>query len=536
MNCFSELTYSMYADGELPAEEARRVETHLAGCTRCRALMESLWAENHLLTEALQEAEEVALVAARPMRARDILWTGLGVLAVAASLRAFLGWVEEMRPPAAVDWLNPFSLTAQLNLFFSSVFYFVREGATLLISSITTVSVLVFGLLVVVGGVLWLRRRPAAVAVLATLALVLGLALPGSALERRKGKTITIPKGQTLDDSLVATGENVNIDGIVTGDLFVFGRRATIRGTVEGDVICFAQTLDVDGTVGGNVYSWAQRVNVRGQIDRSVYVFVQGIQLDPGGRIAGDVVTFSGEANLDGTVGRDVSTFAGSTDVRGSIGRHLTARTGRLILMASARVGGNLTAYVHKQEDVDIDPGATIAGKMETHLPQPKPSRFTRPKFYLWQGVWLAAAFVTGLLLYWLLPALFRTRLETGGAVVRTMGLGFLALVVTPVAALVAGITVIGLPLALLGVLILAAGIYLAKILVGVFVGRALRRSFGAQPAQFALDLLVGLVVLAVATHIPYVGWVVSSLVVMLGLGIAVSNVRRSWQRPRSAT
>ncbi len=99
------------------------------------------------------------------------------------------------------------------------------------------------------------------------------------------------------------------------------------------------------------------------------------------------------------------------------------------------------------------------------------------------------------------------------------------------VAALVAGITVIGLPLALLGVLTLAAGIYLAKILVGVFVGRALRRSFGAQPAQFALDLLVGLVVLAVASHIPYVGWFVSLLVVLLGLGIAVTNARRSWQR-----
>ena len=534
MNFFSELTYSMYADGELPAEEARRVETHLAGCSGCRALMEALQVENRFLVEALQEPDEEAVpVAARPVRPLDILWTGLGVLAAAAGLRALLGWAEEMRPPAAVDWLNPFSLTAQLNLFFSSVFYFIREGVAMLVSSLTTVSFLVFGLLVVAGGVLWLWRRPAMVAMLATLALVLGLALPGAAVETHTARraAFVVAKGHTIDDTLLFRGETLIIDGVVTGNVIAFAERVEINGTVKGDVITFAGIELINGTVEGNVYSFVQRVEVNGTVGGSLHAFAQRVAVGSAGRVERDVLAFAGKVEVDGAVARDIVASAGMVGVGGDLGRNLVAHAGQVRLRGRARVGGDLKVWVKKEENLQVDSGAIVVGTTETKIKEAAPSRFTRPKFYLWQGMWLAAAFVTGLLLYWLFPALFKTRLETGGAVVRTVGLGFLALVATPVAALVAGITVIGLPLALLGVLTLAVGIYLAKSLVGVFVGRALRRSFGGQPAQFALDLLVGLVVLAVATHIPYVGWFVTLLVVLLGLGIAVSNARRSWQR-----
>ncbi|MCX6617273.1 MAG: anti-sigma factor [Acidobacteria bacterium] len=59
MNCFPELTYAVYADGELPAEEAAQVEEHLAACSRCRRLADSLQVETRALQQALQ-ADEAA--------------------------------------------------------------------------------------------------------------------------------------------------------------------------------------------------------------------------------------------------------------------------------------------------------------------------------------------------------------------------------------------------------------------------------------------------------------------------------------------
>lgn len=538
MSCFPELNYAIYVDGELNAEEARQVERHLAGCARCQALVDALRAENLLLAEVLGEAEPQALLATpRPTRPVDIFWTGLAVLSAAAGLHAALEWVGRFRPPPGTNWVNPFSPATQLNLFFTSLFYLIEEGVAMLLSSITIVSAGALALLVVAGGVFLLRRRPTTATVLVVLVLALALPLPGAALETRKAPrgAVTVPKDETIDDSLLAFGQTVIIDGVVTGNLIAFAERVEVNGTIEGDVVCFGRDIPINGTVDGNVYSFARRVDVGGRVARSLYAFAQRTAISSKGSVKGDVVAFSAEAEVQGNVGRDVAAFAGSTHVRGTIGRNLVARTGRLTLVAPARVGGDLTAYTEKAEAVQIDAGVTVAGETRTHLREPRPSRYTRPKFYLWRGVWLAAAFLTGLLFYWLFPAFFASQLDTAGALLRTIGIGFLALVATPIAAIIAAITILGLPIALLALATWVAGLYLAHIFVAGFIGQSLRRSTRLGGAEFALALLIGLVIVFVAVNLPYVGGWIRFLVILLGLGIAVSQGWRSWQRTQAA-
>jgi anti-sigma factor RsiW len=49
MNCFPELTYSLYVDNELSPEEAHKVEAHRSHCSQCRGLVDALRAEDRLL-------------------------------------------------------------------------------------------------------------------------------------------------------------------------------------------------------------------------------------------------------------------------------------------------------------------------------------------------------------------------------------------------------------------------------------------------------------------------------------------------------
>ena len=60
MDCCSELTYAIFVDGELAAEEARQVRNHLAACSRCREFVETLRAENRVLKAVLRELPEEA--------------------------------------------------------------------------------------------------------------------------------------------------------------------------------------------------------------------------------------------------------------------------------------------------------------------------------------------------------------------------------------------------------------------------------------------------------------------------------------------
>jgi cytoskeletal protein CcmA (bactofilin family) len=535
MNCYPELTYSIYADGELPAEEARQVEQHLGECPRCRALVEELRSTDRLLAELLRaDAEEgVAVPAfpalpARPARLRGVLGPGAAALAGAAGVQALIAWIGSLRLPPGYEWLDHLRLNLSLSVLFYGLRYLIEEETTMFTSMIGVAGALALVFLFLAGGWLLLRRRVTTAAVLLTLTIVLGLVTPSYALERRSGRgTITVPAGQTVDDTLYAAGDAVLIDGVITGNLLAFARRVSIKGTVKGDVICFAQTVDVEGTVGGNVFSFSQWADTSGHVVGSTVNFGQSVSLRAAARVDGDAISLAGETHLDGAVGRDAAVVGGPLDVRGNIGRNLKTRTDRVTLVAPARVGGNLDAYVPRKENVRVDSGATVAGKSDTHLLPAKVSRYWQWKFYAWEAVCLAGALVIGLLLHWLFPAAFTFRADTLVAILRKLGVGFLLLVATPIAAVLVAITLIGLPLGLIALALWLLGLYLAKIFVAAWVGQTWMEPPAGKAGPFVLALLLGLVVVYVAMNLPYVGGLLHFLIFLMGLGVAFSQIRR---------
>ena len=517
MSCYSELTYSLYADHELPLEEAQRVEAHLAACAACHALVEGLRTENRFLAEVMQTPEDEPAAAVAPARnASSLIRIFALLIAVSAGLEAAARWIGALIP-GSLSWLNPFGPAMRWTLGFGVLNYLIEEGAAMFVSVLTALSLLVFAVLIVRAGVSLVHRQPVTIGLLVILALALGLT-SASAVERRTGEVVAVPRDQTVNDSLLAAGEMVTIDGTVTGNLFGFARRVAVRGTVKGDLIAVAQTLDVDGTVEGNVYVFAQSANIRGHVVHGVYSFVQHVQLESASQVDGEVVA-----------------AGGSVEARGSIGKDLSAYSGYVALWNPARVGGNVEAHVRKTKDLFVEPGVVITGKTKTFLPTPRPSRYAHPRFYLMQAVRLAAALLTGLVLYWLFPVLFAARLDKTSSALRALGIGFLVLVATPIAAIIAGITLVGLPLALLALTAWLAGLYVAKIILAALVGQAIRRSPVGQPKSFALDLLIGLAIVFVAINLPYLGGWIRFLVLLLGLGLAFIQVRSHWQRVTTA-
>jgi len=84
---------------------------------------------------------------------------------------------------------------------------------------------------------------------------------------------------------------------------------------------------------------------------------VQSLRVDDKGHVGDGIVAGAADVGLEGDVMRSVTVFAGSVDVSGNIGRDLTMTGGNLTLANSARVGGNLTARVRRQESAHRRPG-----------------------------------------------------------------------------------------------------------------------------------------------------------------------------------
>ena len=153
MECYSEQIMAIAADGELEAEETLRLRDHLATCRRCRQLLDALRAENHVLSESLQELpEEVASPMGFPHSSWSVGWGEVVVVAAVLALGSAV-WINELSIPEALQWLNPFSVSGRTNLFFNLSYYFAHGGAAMLADYAATVGEL-FLLLLLGGSVL----------------------------------------------------------------------------------------------------------------------------------------------------------------------------------------------------------------------------------------------------------------------------------------------------------------------------------------------------------------------------------------------
>jgi predicted anti-sigma-YlaC factor YlaD len=537
--CPTEFQCSTYADGGLPDDEARRLEQHLGECGACRRLVTALQAERYSLMQCFQHtqflefeldeldaAPEEAAVSSPATRV-SLLRFATVVLAIATLLGPALNALADLELPDMLDWLNPFSASGLMTLLINAAAYIVPDLITGFDSLLNNLSLLVFGAVMLTMVMLLVRRSAVAGALLSVIALLTVFSSSSFAMDVRRGgnQPVTVPPGETVDDTLVAFGTSVDVDGTVNGDVIAFARRVNIRGTVKGSVISFGQQVEVEGTVEGSVVGMAQAIRASGQIAKNLYAFGQEIMMGTKGRVAGNLAAFSAVSNIDGNIGRDLMAFGGSTDIHGEIARNVFAWSRVLSVLAPAHIGGNLTAHVRQRENVHVDTGAKVDGKTDIEVAVPPPSRYSTLSFYIWQIIWVCAAFLTGMVAFWLFPALARVNLDTGNALLIATGLGFLGVIVPPIAAIISSITLIGLPLGLITLVAWVVAGYLAKIIIAVFLGRSLLAGRDAQAPPLPVMLLAGLVPIFVAINLPFVGGLINFLLVLLGLGALLKTI-----------
>ena len=533
MECYSEQIIAIAVDGELAGEEARRLRDHLATCHRCQKLVDALRAENHVLSESLHELpEEAASPAGFSRLPGSLVWGGLAVAAAVLALGSIVvPWIDELSIPEALQWFNPFSPSGRTNLIFNFFYYFAHGGTAMLADYAAVVGWLCLLLLLGGSALLLGRRGRLRQPGLRLLIVLLALSLPSFALERRHGDFVTVAANETVDDTLVAAANIVRVDGVVNGDLVTFGRTVEVRGTVKGDLISFGERTEVSGTVEGHIYTVSHTLDLYGQVGHSIYGLAQSLHVDDRGHVGEGIALLAGDASLEGEVKRSVNILiSGSADVSGSIGRDLTVvggNRGGLTLTNTARVGGNLSARVRHLNDVHIADGATIMGKRDIQLNVGE-SHFKRPRFYVFQAVWLAGAMLVGWLGLLLFPGFFQATTQLVGSGWRSLGLGVAVLAGAPVAMFVIAITLVGFPISLMTFAVYLTAIYLAKVWVGAFLGRMILRPSGATKGDWMLGLLVGLLILTVVWFIPNVGGLVHIGVVCLGMGAFVMQLYRA--------
>ena len=559
-SCPAELTCAMYADGELSASEAKLLREHLDRCPDCRERVLAFQAERETLVGFLGDADaflaesepvpvpassHVPVPASSPVPvpasspALVLQLMGL-VFGTALLLRMGLDLVMGLQLPWGLAWLNPLQVSGQLSLLFSSCVYIIREGGSIMESLIITA-----GFTALAGMLVYLifatfQRSAGLPVMLGTLILAFIAAPPAKAIEIKSGENVSIEANEVIDDTFVAFGRTVRIDGVVTGDLIAFAESIDIQGSVHGDAFFFGQNIEIEGKVDGGIGAFGEVIRLGNTVGQSVYGFGKSILSRRDAAIGGDLFAFGDQINVGGSVGRNVTVFGNRLTVSGKVLRDVTFSGRVAAIQSSASIGGNLDVELPSEEDLLVVSGSSVAGTTSIDVYEERQeeagSFWSFWSFWslLFSVLWLAAAFISGMLVFWTLPAFKSQPLEDFRSILVSAGTGVVILIALPVAAAVFAVTLIGLPVGLVTMVVWAVGLYLSKIVVAHYLGTALLRSKQQDMRSVALALSVGLVLVLVAVSLPYVGWVINGLLVILGLG-AMSQILYRVARNRTA-
>jgi cytoskeletal protein CcmA (bactofilin family) len=304
----------------------------------------------------------------------------------------------------------------------------------------------------------------------------------------------------------LTAAEAAPADGAVewrAGDtLYLAGRDFTIDRKIDGSLTATGETVSVSDDT---------------EVKRDVWIAARRVAVE--GKIGGGLAIRSQDALINGEVKGDVSFY----------GVHLA-------FGPDARIGGDVHYYAALP--AEIDEGAKIAGAMKSSVMRDGP-RATGPDWReeprrSWRDGWTAPGYrlswpgaiffgvLAGIVAMMSPSAMPRLRDAAATQPLLAFAIGFLWLLGTPVLAVVSAFTIIGLPLAILVLLLWPLGILAGLVasilaLAEVFAGRMRPRY--ERTGRVAGGIAVATILFWVGISFPALGPVIWLGAVTLGVG-----------------
>ena len=264
--------------------------------------------------------------------------------------------------------------------------------------------------------------------------------------------------------------------------------------------------------------------------DDGPVVVITGQVTVPEGRTTDAVVILDGDVDVAGRVDGPVIATNGDIRVTGTVDEDVVAFNGRAIIDDGARVGGGVVS----SDKPRVAAGATVEDDVErvnfTNF-------FNALGWVLWLVWWLAvtvSTLVLGLILISLFPRAADATVRAGRARPGPcIGWGLLLAIGLPVLSILLLFTILGIPLALVG-LASVVPLYALGFIAGALV---LGRWIIKEPRGLVVAFIVGWAILRVVDLVPALGDLITFLATVYGLGaLAVAAWRATrWTRAAPA-
>lgn len=322
----------------------------------------------------------------------------------------------------------------------------------------------------------------------------------------------------------------------IRGDAFVAGGEVMLSVPVEGDAVLSGGSVHAGDRIGSDLYAGGGTIVVDAAVGHNARLAGGRIHVTRHADIAGNMTLAGSKLLVEGRTGGSLAAFGESVTINGEVngGAAVVARS--LEVGPNARIDGRLTYRTAKPPK--ISPEAVISGGLkQSELEFPEPEFGPIAKAAAWASALMLTAglFVIGALIIWLIPrgsesVVRQIRSRPAG----TLLLGFALIVCLPVAAVLAMVTVIGIPLGL-GLMFMWPIIVMLGYLVGVlFLGDALAALFaryrGSSPKRGVrmLGLAIALAAAMILALVPIFGALLILAILFAGTGALAFGIREA--------
>ena len=268
---------------------------------------------------------------------------------------------------------------------------------------------------------------------------------------------------------------------------------------------------------------------------RSVIILsLLGLLLRPAAAVAtegGNIVKIGSDVTIEaGQKVSNVVAIGGQITVSGAVDNNVVAVGGSVVLTKTAVVGGSVVSLggiIVSARD------SQIIGTMTEINSSNLFETLTTALSAEWEGwSWIFAVIslsiflvilVLALLIVALLPKPVRTVAEAIGENTFKVALtGLLGLVLITPLALLLTVSVVGIALIPLEVIIVVCSMLLGFIAVCQFIGKKVLTLFHRPNPSMLRETFWGLIILWLIGWIPYIGWMVKAVAIVIGLGAAL--------------
>jgi cytoskeletal protein CcmA (bactofilin family) len=347
------------------------------------------------------------------------------------------------------------------------------------------------------------------------------------ALQIKGGDDVVIK--EQINENLVVAGSSVSVEGPVNGDVMAAGGEVRIESVVNGDILAAGGTVYVKNNVTGDVRAAGGQIEIDGNVNGDVMATGGTIRIKTLNPVGGDVLVSGGKITLNSNVKGDARLSGGDVKIDGVIEGNAIIEGENIVLSDGAFIKGDLnyssaTEPVLKKEQVN---GSIF--KKDVDIKKRAPTYVASLGWKIYTSL---ALLLIAIVLVWVMPAMsLRLANNIRHEFWKSLLLGLVALVVTPVAAILIGITLIGLPIAIVIVMLFVIAVYISKIFAALWVGKLFfRKPHRTLFGNVVLPVIIGIVIYAILVSIPYAGWLVRILGMLLGLGamtIAIFNLEK---------